>query len=133
MRFLFALSLLTLAAAFRPAVKPKPSMTELAMVTRRDALLAAGLAVVAPVEAARAASHAIQNREGSHTHGSTWFFDDKIEQVREESQMPTGGKLDLNNAAVVSVAHTHTHNGLDLGVRILVVAKEPSLNSFVHL
>jgi hypothetical protein len=32
---------------------------------------------------------------------STFFYDDKIELVKEESQMPTGGKVDLNSAFVV--------------------------------
>ena len=32
---------------------------------------------------------------------STFFYDDKIEFVKEESQMYTGGKLDLNSAFVV--------------------------------
>jgi hypothetical protein len=38
----------------------------------------------------------------AHAKGSTFFYDDKIEDVREASQMPTGGKLDLNSAFVVS-------------------------------
>ena len=33
---------------------------------------------------------------------STFFWDDQIETVFEEAQMPTGGKLDLNAAFVVS-------------------------------
>lgn len=99
MRILFAFCLLAASTAFRPMVAPKHSSTKLDAVSRRDLLAAA--AILAVPQAAGAVSHAIQNREGSHTHGSTWFFDENIEKVREESQMPTGNKLDLNNAAVV--------------------------------
>jgi hypothetical protein len=33
--------------------------------------------------------------------GSTFFYDEKIDQVREPNQMYTGGKIDLNSAFVV--------------------------------
>lgn len=33
---------------------------------------------------------------------STWFFDENIENVKEEAQMKTSGKLDINAAFVVS-------------------------------
>jgi len=100
MRFLLALlPLLTVATAFRPSPQPARPATQLA-VSRRDVLAAAATIALVPTQA-YALSHGVQNREGSHTHGSTWFFDDNIEKVREESQMPTGGKLDLNNAVVV--------------------------------
>ena len=33
---------------------------------------------------------------------STWFFDEHIEDVKEEAQMRTNGKLDINAAFVVS-------------------------------
>lgn len=33
---------------------------------------------------------------------STWFFDEKIEQVYEPAQQATDGKLDLNSSFVVS-------------------------------
>ena len=36
---------------------------------------------------------------------STFFYDEKIEFVKEESQMPTGGKVDLNSAFVVRSLH----------------------------
>ena len=38
----------------------------------------------------------------AHAKGSTFFYDDKIEEVREPSQMATDGKVDLNSAFVVS-------------------------------
>lgn len=33
---------------------------------------------------------------------STWFFDEKIEEVYEPAQQATDGRLDLNSAFVVS-------------------------------
>jgi hypothetical protein len=103
MRVLLALSFFAVAAtAFRPdVVQQKRPATELAAVSRRELLAAAAAVLTIPAASANALSHGMQNREGSHTHGSTWFFDENIDKVREESQMPTGGKLDLNNAAVV--------------------------------
>lgn len=101
MRVLLTLALVALTTAFSPVVQKKTSTTKLAL-ERRDVL--AGLAgMVALPGMAHASSHALQNREGTHTHGSTFFFDDNIEKVREEAQMPTDGKVDLNNAAVVSI------------------------------
>jgi hypothetical protein len=40
----------------------------------------------------------------SHAAGSTFFFDDKIENVREASQMATGDRFDLNSAFVVGTS-----------------------------
>ena len=105
MRIVFAL-LVTTASAFAPIqTSTRSTTTELAAVNRRDVLAGiagATVAIFAP-QAASAVSHGAQNRKGSHTHGSTWFFDDQIENVYEESQQPTeGGKLDINAAFLVS-------------------------------
>ena len=43
---------------------------------------------------------AVHNRKGVSA-ASTWFFDEHIEDVQEEAQMPTGDKIDLNSAIVV--------------------------------
>ena len=56
----------------------------------RRQVIAAGISLIA--------GPAIANAKPS----STWFFDENIENVREESQMRTGGKLDINAAFVVS-------------------------------
>ena len=42
--------------------------------------------------------------EPAHAKGSTFFFDETIETVREPAQMPTGDKIDLNSAFVVRVS-----------------------------
>lgn len=87
MKVLFALTLAVAATAFAPQPVRVKRSTALDL-KRRDVL--AGLAglVAAPAIANAAAS--------------TWFFDEKIEEVREPAQMSTGGKLDINNAPVVS-------------------------------
>jgi hypothetical protein len=100
MRVLLSLILLTVATAFAPRPTQTKSTTVLAL-NRRELLTAIPLVVVAPL-VANAESHASQNRAGSHTHGSTFFFDEQIENVYEESQQPTGNKLDINGAIVVS-------------------------------
>lgn len=88
MRILFAAALLATATAFAPAIKTKQPLTKLD-VHRRDVLITAlGGLLIAPHVAEAA--------------GSTFFFDDKIETVREPSQMHTGGKIDLNSAFIVS-------------------------------
>ena len=111
MRFVLFVTIFSLASAFSPVLQTKKSTTtQLSAVSRRDAVTLAVGAFLAP-QVARAASHGMANREGAHTHGSTFFFDENIEKVREESQMPTGGKVDLNNAAVVSEAK-HAHDTL---------------------
>jgi hypothetical protein len=92
MRFFAVVAILgaCAASAFVPVqVKlAKATTTELAAVSRRDVLVTAlaGL-VTAPAL--------------SHASGSTFFFDEKIETVREASQMPTGNRVDLNSAFVV--------------------------------
>jgi len=99
MRVFLALYSMAVATAFSPLVQQKKSGTQLAAINRRDLITGLAGVVLAP-QAVNALSHGMQNREGSHTHGSTFFFKD--EDVREESQMSTGGKLDLNGATVVS-------------------------------
>ena len=67
-------------------------------VQRREVLVTlVGAAVLGPAGAAHALSHGIQNRQGSHTHGSTWFFDEQIENVKEDflSLLLIGQKLDV--------------------------------------
>ena len=106
------------ASAFAPTVVhhkaaattgTSTSTTQLHAIQRRDVLATAAAAVTSFVvfladnnnnNAAQAATQAQSQRVSSS--GSTWFFDEKIEQVREEAQLPTGGKIDLNNADVVS-------------------------------
>lgn len=95
MRFILTVvSLVGLASAFTsPVVQHhtghKPTKTELSL-QRRDLLITGILGLIAIPEIATA-------------KGSTFFYDDKIEEKPvEQSQMPTGGKLDLNSAFVVS-------------------------------
>jgi hypothetical protein len=90
MRFFAVVALLAActACAFVPVHVKLAKTTELAAVSRRDVLVTA----LAGLVAAPALSHA---------SGSTFFFDEKIETVREASQMPTGNRVDLNSAFVV--------------------------------
>jgi len=85
MRVLFLIVAgLATTMAFVPAIQQKRTTTELA-VHRRDVLAGfAGLVLMPGIASA----------------GSTFFFDEKIEQVYEPSQQATGGKVDLNNAFV---------------------------------
>lgn len=87
MRVLISLLTVTMAVAFSPVIMKKSSKTQLS-VHRRDFLASGlfGLMIVPEIASAK---------------GSTFFYDDKIELVKEESQMPTGGKVDLNSAFVV--------------------------------
>ena len=75
--------------AFTP-VTQKPTFATKLQVQRRDVLVS-GIATLLTVPGVAVAKPA-----------STFFYDDKIEFVKEESQMPTGGKVDLNSAFVVS-------------------------------
>jgi hypothetical protein len=92
MRVLVLLSLLaTVATAFTIPIKKVTTSTTALNLKRRDLLITGvmGLVVQPLVAGAK---------------GSTFFYDDKIEtQPVEQSQMNTGGKLDLNSAFVVSV------------------------------
>lgn len=93
--FILALAAVPWATAFAPVpvVRSRTtSSTELySDVSRRDLLLtvASGIAVV------------VAAPEMASAKGSTFFYDEKIENVREASQMPTNGKVDLNSAFVV--------------------------------
>jgi len=86
MRVLILVAIIASAAAFAPAVKTDGPRTVLD-VHRRDVLAGFAGMLAAPTIANAA--------------GSTFFFDDKIETVKEASQMATGGRVDLNNAFVV--------------------------------
>ena len=86
---LLLLSLFASALAFAPAVQKtvRTSPTQL-NVQRRDVLITGIMGFLAAPAIATA-------------KGSTFFYDEKIEFVKEENQMATGGKLDLNSAFVV--------------------------------
>ena len=107
MRVFLGFILLTVVKAFCPIVhKPqlstttKPTSTQLqASMDRRHVLVTLATLVLAP-QHVEATPLAVHNRKGVSA-SSTWFFDEKIDQVHEEAQMPTGDKLDLNSAIVV--------------------------------
>ena len=104
MRVFVAFALLTTVTAFSPIVyktKTKSSTTQLDSVDRRHVLVTVAATLVAPL-IAEATPLAVHNRQGVSA-SSTWFFDERIDEVHEESQMPTGNKLDLNSAIVVCV------------------------------
>lgn len=89
---LLLLVLVPSVISFTPTVLKQSYYTTTALnVRRRDILLSAGIAglVLLPTNDATAKP------------ASTFFYDEKIEFVKEESQMPTGGKIDLNSAFVV--------------------------------
>ena len=91
-----AILLLTLLSYYATAFAPCPSgrhSTEL-QVNRRDLLMAGTLGLLFLPKTAEAAS-------------STFFYDMNIENVREESQMATDGRLDLNAAFVVRTRRRH--------------------------
>jgi photosystem II PsbU protein len=84
----FLVSLLALSAsAFAPTPLQHRAETALAM-ERRDVLIA-GLTGLATLPAIANANPA-----------STWFYDERIEDVREANQMRTDGRLDINSAFV---------------------------------
>ncbi|CAB9499103.1 12 kDa extrinsic protein [Seminavis robusta] len=86
MRFLVAVGLFVSASAFVVPQSVRPLETALAMDRREVLAGVAGLIAMPAIANAKPAS--------------TWFFDEHIEDVREESQMATGGKLDINAAFV---------------------------------
>jgi len=100
MRVFLAFLFASVAAAFTQQTTTRTT-TELSAINRRDVFAGIAAAIVTVPQVAIAESHANQNRAGSHTHGSTFFFDDQIENVYEESQQATGDKLDINGAVVV--------------------------------
>jgi hypothetical protein len=91
MRVLLCLLIATTTIAFSPAITKQASKTQLSL--RRRAFLTSGLVGLMIVP------------EIASAKGSTFFYDDKIEFVKEESQMPTGGKVDLNSAFVVRLPY----------------------------
>lgn len=83
--------LITLIAStysFHPVPRLVRPKTELG-IERRDVVITGIAALIAAPRLAQA--------KGS----STWFYDEKIETVKEASQMPTDGRLDVNAAFVV--------------------------------
>jgi len=93
--FLFLAALVASAQAFAPKPTFQRRSTEL-QVHRRDVLITGIMGLVAAPTLATAAS-----LPQSGVSSSTFF---KEENVREPSQMATGGKLDVNAAPVVSVS-----------------------------
>lgn len=126
MRIIVWASLVTTGVAFQPLTirSPKISSSTQLEMERRDVLVTLVAGAIMGPEAAHALSHGVQNRQGSHTHGSTWFFDEQIENVREESQMPTGDKVDLNGAIVVRTNMDH-----DGSVILRTLSSSPSSSS----
>lgn len=93
MKTILLLTSLALTSSFtlHPSTnKPVKHLTTKLHSDRRDFCFAAGLGLLGAMPAAANAKAA-----------STWFFDEKIEQVFEPSQQATDGRLDLNNAFVV--------------------------------
>jgi hypothetical protein len=76
------------AHAFAPLPQATRESTTALQVHRRDVLITGIMGLVAVPSLA-------------HAKGSTWFFDETIENVREPSQMATDGRVDLNSAFVV--------------------------------
>ena len=91
----------TLTTAFCPVVEHKTQTTALTAIDRRRVLITAAGVVLAPL-VTDATPQAVSQRAGVHTHANTWVFDENIENVCEEAQMPTGEKVDLNSAIVIS-------------------------------
>jgi hypothetical protein len=89
MRIAILLSLAASAIAFVPAVEKR--ITTQLNLERRDVLITGIMGLIAAPGLASAKP------------ASTFFYDDKIEFVKEESQQATGGKVDLNSAFVVSL------------------------------
>ena len=105
MKVFLILLTLSMATAFAPPRRKlsSPIRTKALDMERRDLFLlgvsASVVVATPPIAQAKPAS--------------TWFFDKKIEQVFEPSQMPTDGRLDLNTAFVVSIRHieeSHSEN-----------------------
>ena len=87
---LFA-SLVGMASAFAPhPLKPTETTKTHLNLDRRGFCSAAAMSLLGIAPAVANAKPA-----------STWFFDEKIEQVYEPAQQATDGRLDLNSAFVV--------------------------------
>ena len=81
---------MTSAFTLPPAAKTAQQTTTQLHLDRRDFCFAAGVGLLGVMPAAANAKPA-----------STWFFDEKIEEVYEPAQQATNGRLDLNSAFVV--------------------------------
>ena len=92
MKLSFILCLIPAVAAFAPLQKPVCGTSTKLDATRRDVLL--GIAAAATTAAA--AQPAVAKQAGI---GSDWgFIDDEV----VSAQQPTGDRVDVNNAAIVS-------------------------------
>ena len=93
MKLSFVLCLIPAVAAFAPLQKPVCGTSTKLDATRRDVLL--GIAAATTAAAARA-QPAVAKQAGI---GSDWgFIDDEV----VSAQQPTGDRVDVNNAAIVS-------------------------------
>jgi len=90
MRFALLFLIVQAAAAFVPAVQKTVKTSTQLDLTRRDVVITGIMGLLGAPAIAQASS------------GSTFFYDDKIEEQKlEPSQQATeGGKLDLNGAPV---------------------------------
>lgn len=96
MKLSFVLCLIPAVAAFAPLQKPVCGTSTKLDATRRDVLL--GIAAAATTAAA--AQPAVAKQAGI---GSDWgFIDDEV----VSAQQPTGDRVDVNNAAIVSTLTT---------------------------
>ena len=90
MKLSFILCLIPAVAAFAPLQKPVCGTSTKLDATRRDVLLGIAAATAA------AAQPAVAKQAGI---GSDWgFIDDEV----VSAQQPTGDRVDINNAAIVS-------------------------------
>jgi hypothetical protein len=90
MKLSFILCLIPAVAAFSPLQKPVCGTSTKLDATRRDVLLGIAAATAA------AAQPAVAKQAGI---GSDWgFIDDEV----VSAQQPTGDRVDINNAAIVS-------------------------------
>ena len=96
MKLSFVLCLIPAVAAFAPLQKPVCGTSTKLDATRRDVLLG----IAAATTAAAAAQPAVAKQAGI---GSDWgFIDDEV----VSAQQPTGDRVDVNNAAIVSTLTT---------------------------
>lgn len=91
MKLSLGLCLIPAIAAFAPVQKPVRTSSKLEATTRRDVLLGIAAATAAAAQPALAKQAGI---------GSDWgFIDDEV----VAAQQPTGDRVDVNNAAIVSI------------------------------
>ena len=90
MRLHVLLYLLLGSSVFAFAPTPQMNSCTTKLHAERREVLISGIATLLAVPGVALAKPA-----------STFFYDEKIEFVKEESQMPTNGKVDLNSAFVV--------------------------------